>query len=752
MSQRGAIPGHANRLLAMTGSIVRAAVRADSPDMLYREACHIAVGCGLFHYAWVGLVDPAGGRLRRLAHAGAAGGAEDLPELDGIAASLREHGQDCICMDLSEQSFSRHGVAAVAAVPLRENGRTAGVFILCTVRRGLFDEAAVSLLREAGQDISFSLEHMLEEQRRLAAESKLYYMAFYDAQTGLPNRALLEQKLPPLAGNGAPVALLAIRLQRLDRAQHLFGRLAMDDVLRLLAQRLEALRGEGILAQVGQDEFALALPGLDDAGRIEAIAGRVLAALEEPVRLGEREAFLGASVGAAIYPRHDAEIGRLLRRARAASDHNGTEGGFRMYSEELDRGVEQRARTEAELHRALERGEFQLYYQPQLSLRTGAVVGVEALLQWQHPQRGLVGPGQFVPLLEECGLMPAVGGWALRQACRQARAWQEMGLPPLRMGVNLSALQFRLAQLASIVRGALDEAGLAPEYLELELTESLILENVEQTIQAMHELKQLGVRLSLDDFGTGYSSLSYLRRYPVDRIKIDQSFIRDMLLHAGSAALVRSILAMAYNLGLETIAEGVETIEQFEYLRRQPCDEMQGFLFSRAIPAAEIACMLSEGRRLLSARAASDGQRGVLLVDTDVEVLDRLRSVLTGDAWNVMIAASAEEAFALLAAHQPGVVVSGLREPGAAFLHRVRRMYPDTVRIFLSGKADASAVIDAVNRGEVYRVLEKPVEPERLQACMRDAIRRPGLQPGSNLPGVDPDHGADPDANAPITN
>ncbi|OWW21587.1 EAL domain-containing protein [Noviherbaspirillum denitrificans] len=716
------IPSQTNRVLAMLSGIVRAAVRADSPDMLYRDACSIAVGSGLFRFAWVGLVDPVGDGLRMLAQAGEGRGAENLPAARAIASRVRESGKACLDSRVPDEAWRQYGVAAVAGLPLREDGRIAGVLLLYAEQANLLDEATMGLLQEAGQDISFSLEHMLGEQRRLAAESKLYYMAFYDAQTGLPNRALLEERLSGFARTGTAVALLDIRLLRLDRALHLFGRLAMDDVLRLLSQRLEAVRGEGFVAQLGQDEFALVLPGQDAAPVIEAIAHRVLAAVEEPVHIGEREVFLGASVGAVVYPRHESEAGQLLRRARAAADHNGGEGGFRFYSGELDRGLEQRARTEAELHRALERGEFQLYYQPQLSLRTGRMVGVEALLQWQHPQRGLVGPGQFVPMLEECGLMPAVGGWVLRQACRHAKEWQAMGLPSLRMGVNLSALQFRLAELVAIVRGALDEAGLAAQFLELELTESLILENVEQTIRAMHELKRLGISLSLDDFGTGYSSLSYLRRYPVDRIKIDQSFIREMMVHAGSAALVRSILAMAHNLGLETIAEGVETIEQFEYLRKQQCGEMQGFLFSRAVPAAEIVRLLKEGRGVQPADTAAS--RCILLVAEDAGMREELGRILEGDGWSVLAARGADEAFALLAANSVSVVACGMPGECAAFLHRVRHMYPDSERILLDGSADVQTVIEAVNSGEVFRVLSMPVEQEQLLACVRDAWRR----------------------------
>gem|GEM_PF-1698786 len=724
----------ANRMLMMLSKINRAGVRAESPDALFREACRIALDCGLFRFVSIGLADSTTDRIRMMTGCGNTGTDDEFPLASSELAHAVWH-SDGTCVynkldglpeQLQGQELMRQGFSAMAGLLLHEGGKPAGTFLLYADHSNCFDETVVQMLQEAADDISFSLGNMLSEQRRLAAESKLYYMAFYDAQTGLPNRALLDERLPSLAERGG-LALMDIRVQRLDQALHLFGRLAMDDMLRTLASRLEAFRGnEGFLAKLGQDEFVVALPGQTDESAIARIAQSLLTALAEPVRFGEKEAFLHASIGAAVYPKHESDIGLLLRRARAAADHNIGDRAYCLYSSEFDRGLEQRARTEAELHRALERSEFQLYYQPQLSLRSGAIVGVEALLHWRHPQRGLVMPGEFIPLLEECGLMPAVGTWVLREACRQAREWQLQGLAPVRMAVNLSALQFKLVDLVEIVRDALEAAEMSPERLELELTESLILENVEQTIQAMHDLKHLGISLSLDDFGTGYSSLSYLRRYPVDRIKIDQSFIRDMHGHAGSAALVRSILAMAHNLGLHTIAEGVETVAQFDYLRKQPCDEMQGFLFSRAVPASEIAHMLAEGQRLVLNQAAASGY-AVLLVDADPASLARMQEALKRDNRQALIAASEEEAFSLLAAHDIGVLVSGLSasDSGAAeFLHRAKEMFPDTVRILLAADVGVEAIIQAVNAGEVYRLIAKPVDEEPLCACVRDACRR----------------------------
>jgi CheY-like chemotaxis protein len=290
----------------------------------------------------------------------------------------------------------------------------------------------------------------------------------------------------------------------------------------------------------------------------------------------------------------------------------------------------------------------------------------------------------------------------------------------------MSAQQFRMPDLVALVRGALQETGLPAEYLELELTESLILESAEKTIQTMRELKKLGVSLSLDDFGTGYSSLSYLRHYPVDRIKIDQSFIRDMTQHPGSAALVRSILAMASNLGLTVIAEGVESLSQYGYLRKQFCEEMQGYLFSRPVPEADMTNLLQEGRRLDSFSDAGQVNT-VLLVDDEPLVLSAMRRAFHHENWNFLTASSAAEAFELLAVHEVGVIISDQRMPGmtgTVFLHRAKEMYPDAVRILLTGHADYATVIGAVNEGDLYKVLSKPIDDKVMRENIREALRR----------------------------
>ena len=715
-----------NRVLTMTSRVSRAATRSSSPDSLYLEVTRIAVESGLFPYASLGLIDPTNNTFRHFASWGKA-----LPFRDAEAAGPGLIRRVCAGMRAETFEESGDGYCAVIGVPLRDSGRIRGVLILHVDCADFVAAGVVQLLSDIADDISYALVHMEIDQRRLAAETKLYYLAFYNSQTGLPSGPMLSERLvkaaEDIAESGGSLVLLDIKLQRTEHVLQLLGNAGMDEVLREVAARLEHGHGvDNFVAQLAPDEFALLAVREQDMDEALELANQVQASLARAIKIGENEVFVQCSVGGAVFPTHEPEVKYLLRRARGAAEQHDDEFGVRLYSAGLDRDLEKRMQMAADLHRALERDEFLLHYQPQVNLRTGQVVGVEALLRWQHPQRGQIPPGVFVPLLEASGLMPAVGTWALRSACVAARNWHDKGFAWLRVAVNMSAQQFRMPDLVALVRGALQETGLPAEYLELELTESLILESAEKTIQTMHELKQLGVSLSLDDFGTGYSSLSYLRHYPVDRIKIDQSFIRDMTQHPGSAALVRSILSMAGNLGLSVIAEGVESLSQYGYLRKQMCEEMQGYLFSRPIPEAELTALLQEGRRLESL-GDNAPVNTVLLVDDEPLVLSAMRRAFHHENWKFLTASSAAEAFELLALHNVSVIISDQRMPGmtgTVFLHRAKEMYPDAVRILLTGHADYATVIGAVNEGDLYKVLSKPIGDKAMRENIREALRR----------------------------
>ena len=434
---------------------------------------------------------------------------------------------------------------------------------------------------------------------RKEAEARIRYMALHDALTGLPNRILFEDRIDNAVAHArrddARVGVLMLDLDRFKHINDSLGHHIGDQLLEQFAMRLRTcLRESDTAARLGGDEFAVCLPDLASTHDAELLAQRILAVIEVPFQIEQHELNVGSSIGIACYPQDGTDHDTLLRAADTAmydAKANGR-GIYRFFTPELNEAAQLRHMLVNEVRHAHRRGEFVLHYQPQLSLTSHSISGVEALLRWHHPKHGIISPGLFIPLLEEMGMMPEVGEWVLRTACQQNVKWQAEGLPSLRIAVNLSAQQFYRGEIVETVRRALAESGLDPQWLELELTESLTLDESEENLKIMGQLKDLGVSLTLDDFGTGWSSLSYLRRFPLDRIKIDRSFMRDVTTHENAAAVVHSILNLAQSLGLSCVAEGVETHDQLRYLEEQLCTEIQGFLFSHPLPAEEMPMLL----------------------------------------------------------------------------------------------------------------------------------------------------------------
>ena len=429
---------------------------------------------------------------------------------------------------------------------------------------------------------------------RKKAEARIQYMALHDALTGLPNRTLLEDRLNQVITrakrNNKKASVLLLDLDHFKVINDSLGHHIGDRLLEIMATRLRSsLRASDTAARLGGDEFVIVLSDIDEAEDAGIVARKILKLLVEPFVIDGNALHVGGSIGISTYPSDGADPGSLVRAADTAmyeAKRKGR-GTFRLYTPELNEAAQRRLRLATDVRHARARGEFTLHYQPQIEAHSGAVTGVEALLRWHHPEHGWIGPSQFIPLLEEIGLIVEVGQWVLETACLQSAKWVREGLPPIRMGVNVSATQFYRGDIVRTVEDILKSTGLDPALLELELTESLTLDDTETTIKTMHDLKRLGVQLSLDDFGTGWSSLAYLRRFPLDRIKIDRSFISGVDSDASAAAVAQSIMSLAQNLGLTCIAEGVETIEQQSYLRGQRCAEFQGFLFSPALPENE---------------------------------------------------------------------------------------------------------------------------------------------------------------------
>lgn len=434
---------------------------------------------------------------------------------------------------------------------------------------------------------------------RKQAEVRICHMALHDELTGLPNRALLHDRLVQAIAlatrNCKSVGVLMLDLDHFKSINDSLGHYVGDSVLQEVAKRLTScLRDSDTVARIGGDEFVIAIPLASSSEEIEQAAQRVQATLNRPYRIEGHEVHLGVSIGISEYPAHGEQPEVLLQNADSAmyQAKSAGRGACLSFTAEMTEATRRRQKLQTDLRHALTRGEFSLHYQPLVCTSTGVINGVEALLRWHHPELGLISPGQFIPQLEELGLMAEVGRWVLETACRQNAEWQRQGIPPVRMAVNLSAQQFAKGDIVSTVEGILHETGLEPRWLDLELTESLTMDESEITIAAMRNLKHLGVSLSLDDFGTGWSSLGYLRRFQFDRIKIDRSFMRDLASQPTAETVVRSIINLGHNLGLTCIAEGVETREQLDYLQEQMCPEIQGYLCSPAVPADRCAEIL----------------------------------------------------------------------------------------------------------------------------------------------------------------
>jgi diguanylate cyclase (GGDEF)-like protein len=434
-----------------------------------------------------------------------------------------------------------------------------------------------------------------------AANRQLRHLATHDALTSLPNRLLLHDRLEQAVAHAdrgsRPFALMVCSLDRFKLVNESLGHSAGDKLLQEIGRRLAKLAGPvDTVARFGGDEFILLINSLNQPDDALEVAARAVDAVQEPVCIGGVDVRTSASIGIALYPADAATAEALAAHAEAAM-HRAKQrgrGGVQRFERGMSASVEERVRLESDLHGALAQGQFQLYYQPKVHTATGSVRSAEALIRWIHPQRGLISPDAFIPLAEECGLIDAIGEWVAREACRQARVWQDRGLAPLRVSVNLSPSQFRGSGLADSIRGALEEARLDPQYFEVELTESAVMSDPEESIAILEQLSAMGILVSVDDFGTGYSSMSYLRRFPIDKLKIDRVFISEIASRPEDASIVRAIVSLAHSLRLKVVAEGVETREQLEFLKAIGCDEYQGYHFSRPLPASEFERLVRE--------------------------------------------------------------------------------------------------------------------------------------------------------------
>jgi diguanylate cyclase (GGDEF)-like protein len=484
---------------------------------------------------------------------------------------------------------------------LRQQPGTEAIPVLMVT--GLNDEQSVDRAMKAGASDFITkpiywplllqrLRHILANQR---AEKQIKHLAYHDTLTGLPNRVLfhdrLQQALSQAIREEHPMGVMFLDLDRFKIINDTLGHDVGDELLKAVSQRLiNCIRQGDTVVRLGGDEFTIILPVIGKAEDAAFVAQKILITLAEPFLLNHQELHITSSIGISLYPNDGGDTQTLIKNADIAMYRAKDLGknNYQFYTADMNSRALETINLENALRHALERNELLLHYQPQIDIRTGRIVGVEALVRWQHPEFGLVSPVKFIPIAEETNLIIPIGEWVLRTACEQGVRWREQGLPVWRMAVNLSARQFRHQDLLQPIRRILQETGFDPHHLELEITESLIMQGAGKTIAILEALDEMGIRLSLDDFGTGYSSLSYLKRFPIDTVKIDRSFVRDIHTDPNDAAITSAIIAMAHSLRLSVIAEGVETEEQLAFLRERNCNEYQGYYFSKPLPAEQV--------------------------------------------------------------------------------------------------------------------------------------------------------------------
>ena len=455
---------------------------------------------------------------------------------------------------------------------------------------------SISTLRNSKNEITRHVAIFTDITKRKEVEQRIHFLAYYDTLTNLPNRVLfgdrLFQALASARRNGGKVALLFLDLDRFKSINDSLGHVAGDILLQSVARRLkQCIRETDSICRQGGDEFMIVLPGIERKDDVIGIARKIISSMSEPHVIDSRNLVVSFSIGISIFPEDANNPDALIQHADAAMYHAKEHGrnNFQFFTSDMNAEALELLSLEADLRRAMKEGQLQVHYQPQADNKTGKIIGIEALARWHHPERGDVPPSKFIPIAEESGLISQLGHWVLKTACAQNKKWQEEGLIRIPVAVNLSALQFHQKDLVEMVAQVLKETGLEAKYLELELTEGIVMSNAESTIDTLNSLKKMGVMLSIDDFGTGYSSLSYLKRFPIDKLKVDRSFIRDIGTNKDDATIATTIISMGHNLGVRVIAEGVETQEQLAFLKENRCDETQGYYVSRPLSAADFS-------------------------------------------------------------------------------------------------------------------------------------------------------------------
>jgi len=602
--------GRLTRMHAVLSGINAAIVRIRDREELFLEACRIAVSAGGFLVARVvELGEDGGARIAATSESDSAAFGQVVAEFNqdpvgstNLLAQALRGGEPIVSNDIARDAriqcraeLTSQGSYALALLPLKVGNRTAGVITLRAKDPGMFDIEELKLLSELAGDVSFALEHIEKEK-------KLDYLALYDSLTGLANRTLfverLNQSIHAAGQSKAKFAVALIDIERLRTINESLGRQTGDALLKQVAGRIVGVAGRTEAGRLAADQFVMVLPtvkGRSETGRIVQSMGR--GCFSTPFKLGDTEVRISAKTGISLFPNDGGDAETLIEHAEAALRRGkATSEPFTFFTKDLAERTAADLSLENKLRQALDKEEFVLHYQPKLDAETRRIVGVEALIRWQSPQLGLVPPMQFIPLMEETGMILEAGAWALSRAVQDHRRWVEMGLDAPRVAVNVSAIQLRKKDFVETVRHALTH-GASVMGLDLEITESLVMEDIEGNILKLEEVRDLGASIAIDDFGTGYSSLAYLAKLPVQTLKIDRSFVITMLEDPDTMTLVQTIISLAHSLRLKVVAEGVDAEGQAKVLRLLRCDEMQGYLFGKPVPFDAITSILPKEDR-----------------------------------------------------------------------------------------------------------------------------------------------------------
>jgi diguanylate cyclase (GGDEF)-like protein len=612
----GAEQDQLHRMYVALSATNEAIMRARTPDELFQLVCIAAVLGGKFTSTTIALAEPGEEFLRIAATQGQ--NAERVrstrfaistshPEGRGLTGTSFRTRQPCVMNEFLADKRTGHwhdlaskgGTRSGASFPLLKGDEAVGVLLFLSSEQDTFTEDLVELLARLAENVSFALENFDRDAEKKQAEERIKYLATHDVLTGLPNRAsfnqLLDLSIKSARRNDRKCAVLFIDLDRFKVINDSLGHAAGDALLIEVSHRLRrCVRESDVVVRLGGDEFIVMLNEVADNEQTATVAQKVLAAISPAFTLAGQECHTTASIGIAMFPADGADVETLTKNADLAMYLAKEDGknDFRFFTEGVKTQSIERLMLETSLRHALERNQFSLHYQPKVDLATRQITGVEALLRWTHPDLGMLPPMQFIPLAEEIGLIVPIGRWVLREACAQNMAWQRQGLRAVSMAVNLSPRQFVDENLLHDIDGALVASGMPPELLQLEVTESMVMQNVPRAIKLLDAIQSRGIRLAIDDFGTGYSSMSLMKQFPIDTIKIDRSFVRDLPDDSEDKAIAQAIIGMGKALGMTVVAEGVETTEQETFLRNHACDEMQGFLFSKPVPPEQMSDLL----------------------------------------------------------------------------------------------------------------------------------------------------------------